>query len=211
MRPLAATLLADGSSDAVLVPLLKWLLRQEGLHTDGFVLADLRPFRRPALTLSERVRLAVQHYPCQLLFVHRDAEREDWARRRAEVQDALCDLDVRNVAVIPVRMTEAWFLFSESAIRRVSGNPRGTAVLTLPPTERLEDIVDPKGVLLQALRLASGLKGRRLDQFRAREKVQQLPLEIESYAPLRVVPAFHELEREVRDFASAWRASIPPA
>lgn len=203
MRPLDATLLADGSSDAVLIPLLRWLMGEHGLEPERFSMANLG-FTRVRNQLAERAQRAVELYPCQVLFVHRDAERDSWESRRAEVRDALAQFRLDHVAVVPVRMTEAWFLFDESAIRKVAGNPRGTTPLSLPALDRVESIPDPKGSLLSALRHASGLKGRRLAQFRERERLQQLTLEIATYSPLRVLPAFQELEKEIAHFAKGW-------
>jgi len=205
MSSLAATLLADGSSDAVLISLLRWLLGEHGLELERFSYANLGLLHNPPGNLADRARRALELYPCQVLFVHRDSERQGWEARRTEIRNALLDFTVGHVAVIPVRMTEAWFLFDETAIRRVAGNPRGTTSLSLPRLKDLESLPDPKKALLSALRDASGLKGRRLDQFRERERLHQLPLEIQSYAPLRVVPAFKELEMEIEAFATRWR------
>jgi hypothetical protein len=39
---------------------------------------------------------------------------------------------VRHIPVVPVRMTEAWLLADEFAIRSAPGNPNGTQSLDLP-------------------------------------------------------------------------------
>ena len=116
------TLLADGSSDRVLIPLLCWCLRRAGLENISSEWADAG--RMPvARDLAERVAHAVDLYPCDLLFVHRDAEGEDPAVRRDEIRRAASALKYSLVPVIPVRMTEAWLLFDERAIRLAAGNP----------------------------------------------------------------------------------------
>ena len=67
--------------------------------------ADLRD-RRPSLkTLSERIEKALDLYPCQLLFVHRDAESQAPETRIHEINRALGGLEHPPVVrVIPVRM-----------------------------------------------------------------------------------------------------------
>jgi hypothetical protein len=102
-----------------------------------------------------------------LLFVHRDADREDPEVRRQQVREAVlrAGMDLVTVPVVPVRMTEAWLLADERAIRFVAGNPGGRQPLGLPPLSRLEEHADPKSLVGQVLRVASGLSGRRLRNF----------------------------------------------
>ena len=55
-------------------------------------------------------------YPCDLLFVHRDAERESIEQREKEIRESLEKSAMERtppvVRVIPVRMQEAWLLVS---------------------------------------------------------------------------------------------------
>ena len=68
-----------------------------------------------------------------MLFVHRDADSSQESssagpeRRYDEVARAVADAsyDGAWVGIVPVRMTEAWLLLDESAIRRVAGRPHG--------------------------------------------------------------------------------------
>ena len=71
-----ATLVTDGTSDVVLVPVLEWLMRQ--LTPEEFEIrwADPRAFPEATHNLAEKLAAAFREYPCQLLFVHRDAERQ---------------------------------------------------------------------------------------------------------------------------------------
>src|ERR1700694_3171165 len=116
MSELAFTVVSDGSSDTMLLPVLTWLLAQHLVHPFRAQWADLRKLRDPPRRLDERVRVAVDLYPCDLLFIHRDAEREDRQVRVDEIQRSVTRLDpmvTRWVPVVPVRMQEAWFLFHE--------------------------------------------------------------------------------------------------
>jgi hypothetical protein len=151
--------------------------------------------------LTERIRKAVQSFPCDVLFVHRDAEREAPARRYEEIEEAVSEVGVEPaVCIVPVRMTEAWLLIEEPAIRRAAGNPNGSGALKLPSLQRLESIPDPKETLHEALLAASESNGRRLKQFRRdlpmlKHRVSEL---IEDFSPLRRLSAFQQFERDVR-------------
>ena len=79
MIGLQFTLVTDGPSDQVLLRHLAWLVRQ---HLPPEVpvqpqWADLRPLRERPRGLREKIAAALDLFPCDLLFVHRDAERED--------------------------------------------------------------------------------------------------------------------------------------
>ncbi|HUT94205.1 MAG TPA: hypothetical protein VMY37_32390 [Thermoguttaceae bacterium] len=100
------------------------------------------------------------------------------------------------VPVVPVRMTEAWLLFDEKAIRRAAGNPNGTDPLQVP-VRQAEDIPDPKAVLHEALRTASGLSGRRRQKFNVRDAVHRVGEYIDDFSPLRRLSAFQRLEEDL--------------
>ena len=128
------TLLSDGSSDRALIPILSWLLRDLGVASAITAhWSDLRGIPRPPKTLPERIRSAIELFPCQLLFIHRDAEREQPERRTIEIHEAVQQAFAKvapipkPIAVVPVRMQESWLLFTESAIRSAAGNPNGGA------------------------------------------------------------------------------------
>ncbi len=71
---LVYTLLADGSSDQVMMPILEWLLARHGVSRLQGRWADLRSLRTSPSGLAARISAAHRLYPCDLLFVHRDAE-----------------------------------------------------------------------------------------------------------------------------------------
>ena len=170
MQALRFTLVADGSSDRAILPVLVWLLREHfGSVPIHPTFADLRRLPNPPKGLSDRIRTSLDLYPCDLLFVHRDAERESVAKREEEILDSLAksaiDEALPVIRAIPVRMQEAWLLVDEDALRRAAGTPDGRQPLTMPDARRLEDLPDPKQTLHDLLRQASGLRGRRLRRF----------------------------------------------
>ena len=115
--------------------------------------------------LEDRLIAAINHYPCSLLFVHRDAEGQDPRVRYDEIQ-AANRTSYDHVCVVPVRMQEAWLLHDETAIREAAGRPSGRGSLHLPPLNRRESVADPKQVLHGALRAASEVRGQRAKRFK---------------------------------------------
>ena len=200
-RPLRYVLVTDGSSDACLVHPIDWLLRSFGWYEIEGRWADLRALAELGTSLSARIGLALEYYPADLIFIHRDAEREPLDRRIEEIEAALESIahTCEHVCVVPVRMTEAWLLHDADAIRAASGNPNGRAPLELPALKHLEDRADPKEILKTALLTASEARGRvrkqKVRDFgRMRHRVAEL---IEDYGPLRALPAFSRLEDDL--------------
>ena len=210
MADLRFTLLSDGSSDRALIPVLRWVLRAQGVNTAiQAEWADLRRLPDPPKLLADKVLSAIELYPCDLLFIHRDAERNARDSRIEEIENALTETRVRDkiavVSVVPIRMHEAWLLFDESAIRRAAGNPNGTQLLNLPRIQVVERVPDPKEDLYDLLRQASGLSGRRLRAFRESKHAADVSSFINDFSLLRTVSAFRHLESDVRTFVTANR------
>ncbi len=206
MDEITCTLLSDGSSDQALKHMLRWLLEdlfpQQAI---GIEWADLRRLPRPPRSLHEKLINAVEHYPCRVLFVHRDAEGESREKRVKEIEAAVASVQSQwqdapiIVHTIPVRMLEAWLLIDEQAIRRAAGNPSGTTSILLPQSGSLEGQVDPKATLHECLRKASGRSGRRLKKFNVHQAVHRVAELIDDYSPLRALPAFREMEQEISE------------
>jgi hypothetical protein len=196
MDLLRYTLLADGTSDEVLIPVINWLITA---HCPGAKIlpAFARDIRTVGNGLQERVHEAIRNFPCDLLFVHRDAEGMQREARRLEIDAAMQGLQIAYVPIIPIRMTEAWLLSDEAAIRFAAGNASGRHPLNLPARRQWEALPDPKLVLLNAITAACGLSGRRLNKFspeRARSLVTQ---RTDSFATLRGLAAFDAFETDL--------------
>ena len=198
------TLLSDGSADKALIPIITWLLRHYfdncAIHSDY---ADLRRLPRPPKTLPERISTAIELFPCNLLFVHRDAENQTYQLRKNEIEHAISEVSEavtlpRIICVIPIRMGEAWLLFDEGGIRKASGNPNGRIRLELPDTANLETLRNPKKILYELLRRASELKGRRLKKLNTDKCVHLVGEFVQDFTPLRQLSAFIALESDVK-------------
>src|SRR4051812_26771422 len=93
MSALRFTLVSDGSSDRALLPILRWLLIHRDIRAPIVEQwADLRRLRRPPVGLTARIETALDLYPCDLLFIHRDAETAPREQRVAEDFSPLRDL-----------------------------------------------------------------------------------------------------------------------
>ena len=203
MRHIQFTLFADGPTDRALLPILAWLVRET--HKPDTVAHEFlsKPELRSDLSFSDRLQTALELAECDILFIHRDGEKQDPQFRHDEISAAAAALrqqgtKVPHVCVVPVRMTEAWLLTDESAIRKAAGRPNGNESLGLPKLGRLESLPDPKDTLHELLRKASGKKGRRLKSFDVREAAALVPESTFSFAPLRQLSAFAKLEADLK-------------
>jgi len=208
MSPMRYTLVADGSSDRCLRRIINWILEAiPRVSAVGFVeqFADVREFSERPHTLDEKVRRASELFPCEILFVHRDAESEPRSKRVDEIASAVASLaGLRHVPVVPVRMTEAWLLIDEHAIRQAAGNPNGIVDLEMPAISRLESLPNPKHELRQRLLKASELSGRRREKLKRDlpRRVQRVADLIADFDSLRALPAFSAFESDTESAVS---------
>jgi hypothetical protein len=187
----------------MVLPVLTWLFRAHGVTATELTRPNLGILPKTPKGLADRVRAAIAHSPCDLVFVHRDAETVGYSARAEEVAFDLNNLNlaIPHVRVIPVRMSEAWLLIDERSIRKVAQRPNGRVPLSMPRLAQLESLPDPKRTLLNLLTNACELKGRRLDQFKleARARIHQLAEFIPDFSPLRSLSAFQALEMEFQE------------
>ena len=203
MTELRYTLVTDGSSDIALIPILTWLLRENGVaYAIQSAWADLNRIpHQKRRRLEDKIHWGLELYPCDLLFVHRDAEREPRENRVNEITTAIQSVVISvppRICVVPVRMQEAWLLFDEPAINRAAGNSSNRQSLDLPPINRLEDLPNPKAQLHDRLRLASNLRGRRLRNFPVSQRARRVTQLVKDFSPLRELSAFAALESELQ-------------
>jgi len=213
MKEIRYTLLTDGSSDRALLPIISWLLRQ---HCPEFAIqpewADLYRLPEKPKQLADRIRCSIELYPCDVLFVHRDAEKIEWIQRIKEIKNALNGIDhPPTVCVVPVRMTEAWLLHDEKAIRQAAGNPNGKQQLALPKMTNVENFPDPKQILHELLLSAGGQTSRRRKPDISGFAIRVAEL-IDSFEPLRQLTAFSQFEDELVATAKGqkWKLQLSP-
>lgn len=211
MNVLRHTLVSDGTTDANLIPIIDWSLKRiGGVSLSAGVRAEFRRLPQPPNGLAERLVKAIELHPCDILFVHRDAEREPSETRVTEIQEALATVQrqvtIPAVAIVPVRMLEAWLCFDERAIRNAAGNPNGKTPLGLPQLKRVESRPDPKEDLRKALLAACELSGRRLKKFHTAAAFWRIVDYIEDFSPLRELPAFQAFEESIKNLKqNGWK------
>ncbi len=200
-RVIECTLVADGSSDKMLVAPISWCLEQMFPdHVVGVQFAGLRQHIGKDRLLSTRIELALQLYPCDLLFIHRDAEGKTYEERLVEINEAVTRagiIEVPFVPVIPVRMSEAWLLHDEKAIRTAAGNPNGSMRLNLPSPSNVHRINNPKAMLEELLKTATGNSKRRRKKFQPRKEMHRVAELISDFSVLRADPSFQNMEEEL--------------
>ena len=202
MAALTCTLVSEGSSDRALLPIIDFLL---GVHCLSAYQSPqhARDLPSPSSGLVARIQAALHNFPCDLLVIHRDADLVPASERLTEIRRALSEIAMppAHVCVVPVRMTEAWLLVDEDAIRSASGNPNGRNDIKLPAMNRIEQLPDPKTVLRALLEEASNMpRRRRIDFNGARQRVSELM----QYEKLRQLPSFQLFEAETAQFFETW-------
>lgn len=204
MREIRYTLLCDGSSDKAIIPILSWLLKDllpnvslQSQYADFGLLRNPPPLS----ALDKRMEKAVALYPCDILFVHRDAEKNTFQNRKNEIlkfyQKINNTFTEKLVPVVPVRMMETWLLIDEKAIKAAAGNRQYNQTITLPRTQNLETLSEPKDVLYKLLKDVSELKGRKLQNLKVSQSVHLIANSIDDYSQLRQLTAFQELEKDM--------------
>jgi hypothetical protein len=209
MNEIKYTLLSDGRSDKALMNIIDWLFSQllpQVPVQKQFADFSFIPKPPPNDRLDLRILKAIELYPCDIVFVHRDAEssrQDDYQNRSAQIQESYDRTNQlgaisKLVKMIPVRMMEAWLLIDEYAIKMASGNRNNAMDLNLPPVNRLETISDPKKMLDDLIKGASGLHSRRLDKLNVREAVHRVAENIDDFSRLRQLSAFNKFEEDLK-------------
>jgi len=215
MIEVTALYIAEGTSDGPLADLVATLCAERGLLLDitipDFSLLQDKVKKDPGSRLSASRELMGAEV--DVVIIHRDTDNTDTAKRLAEMHEAMA-ADGRTVPlipVIPVRMTEAWSLLDEAAIRSAAGNPNGRNSLTLPKPNRVESIADPKQLLREVLLEASGATGRRRRMVAARfdQNRRRLLQDIDPNGPISQLPSWQALVEAVDVAVAAVRDRQP--
>ena len=188
-RQITFSVVADGGTDRVLVPIIQWAIHR--LDSDVEILEP--SFEKRKATVAEF--LQVYESETMLTFVHRDTENMSLEDRMQEFSNATGD---EIVPVIPVRMSEAWILFDSSAIAHAASNP--SSRVTVPEIVDLESIVDPKARLDQLLLEAAGSPtGRRRKVFKRSIVDRRVSVAswISDFSPLEALPAFNQFQKSL--------------
>jgi hypothetical protein len=209
MKELRFTLIADGSSDAALLHIIKWSL--DDLYPNiinSLTFADFRTLPDPPKTINEKIKIAKSYYPFDILLIHRDAESTDpklIKTRSDEVSKSLCDDDhLRTVCIVPIKMMETWLLIDKDALKQAAANRKYDKLINLPKINALEKEAQPKKLLFELLKTISELKGRRLNKFNVESAVHQVAENISDFSPLRNLVGFRAFEVDLKRVMDAF-------
>ncbi len=145
-RQLTFSVVADGGTDRLLVPIIQW-----AIHRLDPEVEILEPeFVKRTGSVTEFLSLYVSDV--MLIFVHRDSESAGIEERLREF-DSASRSDI--VPVIPVRMSEAWLLIDGQAIARAVG--ASSSVVSVPRLSEIEKISNPKEQLDYLILQAAGI------------------------------------------------------
>jgi hypothetical protein len=203
-----ALLLADGPSDAPLGRHVELIAQRNGFEID-VVAPDLRRLDpSPGRGVADRLSAVLEFDDgFDLVIVHRDAENDSRQRRLIEIEDGVSAVreGLSALPIVPIKMTEAWLLVDEEAIRRVAGRPSGTEPLGLPSLSGVESVPDAKELLRRALETASGTTGRRLKRFKRDFGGQRRRLleGIDHAGPVSQLSAWRDLETDIATVLAA--------
>lgn len=208
VRWLGIALWAEGRSDArFLQPLLQRACTQMCL-TEGHQpvevsdVLDLQPLPTTrSQPREQRIAAAARDArdAWSVLFIHADADSDEQRALAERVQPARALLEAEwgaySVAVVPVRMTEAWVLADLQAVRSAFGTTRSDQELGLSEASLhgADNLTNPKATLEAAFRASRGKR-------KATSVSPYLGLigETSSFDQLRRLAAYRRMEAELR-------------
>lgn len=203
---------AEGTSDLPLAGIVESLFLERGVSLrvsrPDFALLP----KKVRKDVASRVRAGIELIgkTPDVIIVHRDADNCGPGKRRDEIKDGVgaIALDSEVIPVVPVRMTEAWLLLDESAIRVVAGNPKGRIDLRLPRVNEVESRADPKSLLAECLIRAADVTGRRrrtVDERFSNHR-RQLFERLDPTGPVSQLPSWQALLTDIDEVARRWLA-----
>ncbi|MET8837080.1 hypothetical protein ABZV78_24630 [Micromonospora sp. NPDC004540] len=213
-RSYSGLFVSEGTSDEPLAERIEWLFLCQDVHVN-LSRPDFSRLPKVAKDVASRVSagLKLAGGPVDLIVVHRDADNAGRHAREQEIQAAVRTLrgTAELVPVIPVRMTEAWLLLDEAAIRQVAGNPRGRMRLGLPKPHEAESISDPKDRLRTCLLTAADETGRRREAVAKRfnQHRRQLLERLDPTGAVARLDSWCRLVADVDDVVKRWRSVGP--
>ena len=198
-------LVCEGSSDTAMLAHVQRLAVRAGYpEPEGAAWTDGR-------RLADKIHNGLEVLgDFDLLLVHRDADRAGAETRYREIASAISSVGYPGqwVGIVPVRMTEAWLLLDEMAIRNAVRNPNGRTRLALPTPALAERMANPKAAFETALLDASEKRRRRRREVQRdlprlrRVLLENLPVggqleQLESWARFRddTISALRQLNR----------------
>ncbi|GGM61839.1 hypothetical protein GCM10011608_53720 [Micromonospora sonchi] len=213
IRTYSGLFVPEGTSDEPLAAHIERLFFDKGCPL-ALSKPDFARLPKVGKDVASRVRagLKLVDGPVDVIVVHRDADNAGQDARRQEIESAVRSLRTAAdlVPVIPIRMTEAWLLLDEAAIRHVAGKPGGRARLKLPKAHEVESRANPKGILRDCLLAASEASGRRRAAMDRRfdENRKQLLERLDLNGPVLRLESWCSLIADIEGVVKRWRSGV---
>ena len=196
-------LISDGSSDRCLMPIIDYAIVNHLKEPANGIWANFSELITKPNSLIEKLEYCCETYEVDLFIIHRDAENDPnpLVNRRKEIYYSRDNSNCVAYCVpcIPIRMTEAWLLLDELAIRFASSNPNGNVRLNLPRKKDIENIKDPKENLKRLLIKASELSGRRLKKFNTHQKIHLVSEYMDDISVLEGIRSFDYFVKKLKE------------
>ena len=188
-RQLTFSVIADGGTDRLLVPIIQWAIHRLDPEVD-----ILEPeFTKRSGSIKDF--LSTYTTDVMLVFVHRDSENMTLSERLKEFESTSGS---NVVPVVPVRMSEAWILFNARAISRAAGS--SARMVAVPGIGEIESSSNPKrhlnGLLIEAAGNPSGRRGKSFRRSLISRRVSVASF-ISDYSPLEQLAAFRHFQRSL--------------
>ncbi|MEV0154558.1 hypothetical protein AB0H57_12565 [Micromonospora sp. NPDC050686] len=208
-RARSGLFVAEGSSDQPLADIVELLFFERGVEVNlSHPSFELLPKVGKDVRSRVTAGLELAGGTVDVIVVHRDADNAGYQARLREIRAATTPVSAGSalVPIIPVRMTEAWLLLDEAAIRQVAGNPRGRVSLGLPRAHEVESIADPKAKLRECLVRAADVTGKRRERVNGRfnEHRRQLFSWLDRSGPVTRLTGWQRVVDEVDTVVKLW-------
>jgi hypothetical protein len=201
--------IAKGTSDEPLADIVEGLFFAQGVSV-FLSRPDFAPLNRIPKDVHSRVRagLRLLDGSVDVVVIHRDADNAGPQARFDEIAQAVGRVatSFEVVPIVPIRMTEAWLLLDEGAIRQVAGTPSGRTDLGLPNVREVERLPDPKDFLRTCILKAADVTGRRREAVGKRfpQHRRQLLEKIDPSGRVSQLNGWKRLVSDVDDVIKRW-------
>ena len=192
--------LSEGTSDQSIIPLINKIILNNYNVTINTIIPNFNSVRPRPSGLTLKIKAVQKLYESiDFLVIHRDADSVGRDHRMNEIKSAIASVSPSFdfVAMIPVRMTEAWLLVDQAAIIHAMERPTYNKKIIFPPIKKIEKLAYPKNLLLQIVQEIADLPKRRKNELNFPRIRKNIGEHISNYTILKILPAFALFEADL--------------
>jgi hypothetical protein len=214
VRQLRVALFVEGATDERFLPRIVQrtiediLLARQQVEVRLLEPEIIKPLRGShethAQAILQAAELAAGH---DLLILHSDVDKRTWQEtydqliasglelvEQARAENGSAKYCQQIIAVLPIRMIEAWLLADAEKLRETIGTDKTSKELGLPKLSEVERRADPKSILNNAVRIAEENRPRRRRGQSSVAGVYAQMADVAELAKLRKLEAFQKFE-----------------